>query len=127
MLRNITARRIEEHTTFTRFFERKGRPGSGYSFDCDEAGTVNVEALTPVQRGSWDAAHGEGFADRGVQEFTHRHTEPATGRCECGRMVVLYGFTNACDCGRDYNMSGQELAPRSQWGEETGEHWTECL
>jgi len=35
--------------------------------------------------------------------------------------VTCSGFTNTCRCGADYNMSGQQLAPRSQWGEETGE------
>lgn len=29
--------------------------------------------------------------------------------------------TNTCECGADYNMSGQRLADRGQWGEETGE------
>lgn len=43
-------------------------------------------------------------------------------KCDCGARVALVGFTNGCDCGRDYNRSGQLLAPRSQWGEETGEH-----
>lgn len=43
-------------------------------------------------------------------------------RCHCGRELVCYGFTNTCHCGADYNMSGQHLAPRHQWGEETGEH-----
>jgi hypothetical protein len=48
-------------------------------------------------------------------------------KCGCGCMVECYAFTNTCDgCGRDYNWAGQLLAPRSQWGEETGEHWTEC-
>jgi hypothetical protein len=56
-----------------------------------------------------------------------RH-EPAVGECEvCGRDVELRGFTNTCDCGADYNMSGQRLAPRSQWGEETGEHISDIL
>lgn len=43
-------------------------------------------------------------------------------QCACGEEVLCYGFTNTCDCGRDYNMSGSLLADRSQWGEETGEH-----
>jgi hypothetical protein len=38
------------------------------------------------------------------------------GRCVCGREVELTGNTNSCDCGREYNWSGQELAPRDQWG-----------
>jgi hypothetical protein len=60
-------------------------------------------------------------------DFTRRVTIDDRGhtrgviRCECGREVVCYGFTNECDCGRDYNMSGSLLAPREQWGEETGE------
>lgn len=41
--------------------------------------------------------------------------------CECGEEVLCSRNTNTCECGRDYNMSGQQLADRSQWGEETGE------
>ena len=40
----------------------------------------------------------------------------------CGQEFMLDRFTNTCPvCGADYNSSGQMLAPRSQWGEETGE------
>jgi hypothetical protein len=50
------------------------------------------------------------------------YVQPAVGRCDCGSEVILSGFTNTCaDCETDYNMSGQRLAPREQWGEETGE------
>jgi len=55
------------------------------------------------------------------------HT-PAVGECNrCGRDVHLSGFTNTCECGADYNMSGQMLAPREQWGEETGETVADIL
>lgn len=47
-------------------------------------------------------------------------------KCVCGKMVECSSFTNTCHCGRDYNSSGTELAPRDQWGCETGEHWTDC-
>lgn len=47
--------------------------------------------------------------------------------CDCGETLVCYGFTNTCSCGRDYNMSGQLLADRSQWGEETGESVSDIL
>jgi hypothetical protein len=54
--------------------------------------------------------------------------EPAVGACNrCGAHVTLSGFTNTCRCGADYNMSGQELADRSQWGEETGESVADIL
>lgn len=40
----------------------------------------------------------------------------------CGEELDCGGFTNTCEiCGADYNWAGQRLAPRSQWGEETGE------
>jgi hypothetical protein len=53
---------------------------------------------------------------------------PAVGVCEeCALPVTLKGFTNTCECGADYNMSGDLLAPRDQWGEETGESVADIL
>ena len=50
------------------------------------------------------------------------------GTCEsCGEEVGLMQFTNTCRCGADYNSSGQRLAPRSQWGEETFESVADIL
>ncbi len=59
---------------------------------------------------------------------TGRKIEDAIGQCnECPRQVELSYHTNTCECGADYNGWGQQLAPREQWGEETGEHWTDCI
>jgi hypothetical protein len=45
----------------------------------------------------------------------------------CGDELILRNFTTTCDhCDADYNQSGDLLAPRSQWGEETGEHWSDA-
>ena len=58
-------------------------------------------------------------------EFTYR--APAQIKC-CNDWLSLGNFTNTCgDCGADYNGSGQLLAARHNWGEETGEHWSECV
>ena len=51
---------------------------------------------------------------------------PVTLRCDCNALLhlddVRPGADVECDrCGREYNSGGQALAPRSQWGEETGE------
>ena len=46
----------------------------------------------------------------------------------CGAWLLCHSFTNTCShCERDFNSSGQLLAPRSQWGEETGESLPEIL
>lgn len=45
--------------------------------------------------------------------------------CDCGSTVPLFSsWANQCECGIEYNGFGQRLAPRSQWGEETGETFT---
>lgn len=46
----------------------------------------------------------------------------------CGDELILRNFTNTCGhCSADYDQSGDRLAPREQWGEETDEHWSECV
>lgn len=46
----------------------------------------------------------------------------------CFTMIELQEFTNTCPgCQQDYNPMGQVLAPREQWGEETGESLSEIL
>ena len=46
-------------------------------------------------------------------------------RCHCGFPVELWStWANECPrCRTEYNGSGQRLAPRSLWGEETGEQF----
>jgi len=47
--------------------------------------------------------------------------QPKVIEC-CGEKLVCDEFTNTYPrCGSDYNWNGSLLAPRSQWGEETGE------
>ena len=66
--------------------------------------------------------------DRGIESWERTWTEPAVGLCDvCGREVYLDGFTCPCECGADYNSAGQRLAPRAQWGEETGESLGDIL
>jgi hypothetical protein len=52
---------------------------------------------------------------------------PGEVRCSCGAIVEIWDcWLNVCDvCGTDYDGSGNQLAPRCQWGEETGEHYTD--
>jgi len=46
----------------------------------------------------------------------------------CGEVLVCDMFTNTCpNCGADYDSGGHELAPREQWGSETGETAADIL
>ena len=53
----------------------------------------------------------------------HENGTPGLMQCDCGRKIEIYDHRDLhCGkCGRDYNSAGQQLADRSQWGEETGE------
>jgi hypothetical protein len=62
------------------------------------------------------------------REYGFKEVQRGVVRCVCGEEVVCEFFANTCDrCGRDYNMSGQMLADRSQWGEETGESLSDII
>jgi hypothetical protein len=126
----VRPRQHHQHCEHRLVFERVGSGGAGFSFPCDEAGHVNQPTLPPAARDNYRAClEGRGcIVCQGVVETEHSWWEPAVGACEgCERAVVLAGFTNTCDCGADYNGSGQLLAPREQWGEETGESVADIL
>jgi hypothetical protein len=126
----IVKRRIHHHHVEHRLvFERVGAGGAGFSFACDHEGTVDAARLPAAARDNFHRACVAGLAFvRTVLESVHDYTEPAVGECEqCGSDVVLGGFTNTCECGADYNGSGQLLAPRGQWGEETGESLSDII
>jgi hypothetical protein len=105
-----------------------GRISLCSGFDCDPMGVIDVTRLMPAALNNLRECRagmrddGTKVYDLGVQKREHHYYQPAVGECvHCKRHVTLGSFTNTCLCGADYNMSGQLLAHRSQWGEETGE------
>ena len=113
------------HTKNGEIIER----GWGYSFPCDENGVVDTTNMHPaaLENFAHCVAGDHDVAEPYVERYVRRWTDPAIGICDrCGEEVPLHSFTNECDCGELYNSFGQQLAPREQWGEETGEHWSEC-
>jgi hypothetical protein len=115
----LTHFHIEEIVEYRIHFSTS--PGGGYSFDCDEKGNVDVEKLRPEGRANYESLISGAIPtiERPlIQEFCSRVKHYATGKCdECGAIVELSsGEGNDCECGAIYNMSGQRLRPRSQWG-----------
>lgn len=134
-------RRRELITTvgFLRQFDYEGHPGWGYAFPCDEAGNLapatNPDAaancakcVAGVAQSHPDGGEPRPLIDRGIIRTESEYWQNAVGACDdCGAEVYLSGFTNSCECGADFNRSGQRLAPREQWGEETGESLSDIL
>lgn len=149
MPRFIQQRTTHKTIEYRRFFEDIKQRRSGFFFECDAQGvptnlnqthrecyeeclTGKVDVLACVSDPEFvpgkDTVITREVVDHGIEEFHHSWTEPAVIQCDgCKRHVTLHGFTNTCDCGADYNSSGQRLAPREQWGEETGEPLADIL
>jgi len=122
----ISDRKHETVVTYYRTLRLTGSQSfCGYMFECDEHGAMDADRAA---RCAEILAEGE-HTDEGIRKFEHTYAIPAVAKCDrCGAHVDLYGFTNTCHgCGADYNMSGDMLADRSQWGEETGESLDDIL
>jgi hypothetical protein len=124
----------EETVEYHRAFDYPGRPGCGYWFPCDKDGNINVAELNPAGQENYQRAmamvDASTIEDKGVEENRHSYRVPGTIRCDrCNKGVeIADSWLNTCEhCGADYDGSGNMLAPRSHWGEETGETLADIL
>lgn len=114
-----------QYYTYSQFFERVDRPGSGFAFPCTMEGTILVSEMTDGGRDTLDkvlAGEIPGLKEPVLQESLHRYTQTAIFQCAVCRSEFLAKLdsTGACECpkcGRLYNGFGQPLTPRSQWEE----------
>lgn len=128
MSKIIKERECKTETYYDRFFERHDERNCGFVFYCDENGNLNFTNEAQKTNFEYALNHPEIYHDCGVKKHKRSYTEPAILLCDCGHEVQLTSFTNTCDhCESDYNISGQKLAPRSQWGWDTGETADEIL
>ena len=131
-MKMIRRSEIKESVTYHRNFRWRDAIGhgfSGFSFPCNEEGEVNRGDMCGAALDNLDACLSgkKDVVPDGVERREHTWREPAVGLCDCGQEVELGNFTNTCECGRDYNSGGQLLAPRENWGSETGEHWSDIV
>ena len=114
-------------------FDTELERGTGFSFPCTKDGGLLPEAISVCALGNLEWCRQSNIEPR-VENCSYDYWEDAAIRCDvCGSEVVLSGFTNTCDnCLTndvivDYGLSGQRLAPREQWGEETGETYADIV
>ena len=114
----------KERYTYRHYFTLKEDAAYGSSFECDKDGKVLRQRSKKLFE---DTMVNSNYQYEGIKESYNTWVEPGIIKCSCDRELILFGFTNTCDCGKDYNQSGQLLALRSQWGEETGESLGDIL
>lgn len=99
----------------------------GFAFPCDENGKVLPLNPAAIENLAWCRQHPEKFSRNGeVVRHKRSWREPDTGVCECGERIELFSqYRGACECpncGRWYNLLGQELLPPDQWPEDDDEY-----
>lgn len=128
MLKDFTPRKPVQTTHYELVFRLEDGCGSAFAFECDEYGNVFRARLPTLALHNLELClKGEvdGYSVRlgVIRSHEQRYVEDGSRTCVCGAHVTLHSaWANACDwCGREYNSSGQLLADRAFWGEETGE------
>lgn len=124
MLRNITPSETKVVREYELAFD--DGEGNGFGFPCDKDGNLMPDLHECAVKNYHDCMeHPEKFRRwNKVVTYTRRYREPARGTCVCGREVELYDqYYGACECecGRWYNLFGQELLPPEHWQDDPAE------
>ena len=122
MLKIIKERTPETITECFIEFKYKDDPEAGFCFPAVAPGVPNFSSMTPEAKANYQAC----LTDERLTEAeftTHKWTyiNPAVGLCSCSREVILdsdYQGAVRCECGRWYNLFGQELRDPKYWEED---------
>ena len=124
MLTIIKERTRETVTEYSIEFRYKDDPNVGFGFPATSDGTIDLDVMSEAAEPNYEKCltdvrlSGPNFTTR-----TYSYVDPAVGKCTCEREVVLdeqHNYLGAvkCDCGRWYNLFGQELVDPKYWEED---------
>ena len=95
---------------------------AGYCFPAVAPGIPKFFSMTPEAIKNYNAClEDDCLTEAEFTTHTNTYMEPAVGKCSCGREVVLecdYAGAVRCECGRWYNLFGQELRDPKYWEED---------
>ena len=119
MLKIIRERRPIKFRDYTIEYRYKDDPEAGFTFPATVRGDPDFSCMGSEMLANYEACLTDKRLTAG--EFTkHEWTymEPALGLCSCGKEVVLecdHAWAVRCDCGKWYNIFGQELIDPRYW------------
>lgn len=122
-------RRVEEVEYYI-FYEYVEELDAGFMFPCNQDGEINFNELPKEALENYEKCESEEYevVYQGLRRMVNRYWEDAIGECSCGELVTLSTNSNQClKCKAWYNSGGQQLSDPREWGEETGEHYTDIL
>ena len=122
MLKIIKERTPETITDYIIEFIYKDDPNAGFVFPALPNGDPDFDKMPKQAVLSQNNCLNDDRLDGPKFKVEKReYMTPAVGKCSCGREVILdAGYMGAvqCECGRWYNLFGQELKDPSYWEED---------
>ena len=122
MIKIIKERTPETIVAFTIEYSYKDDPLAGFCFPAKKDGTPDYEVMGPEMRANYERClTDDRLTEPEFKVNKHTYMNPAVGKCICGAEVVLdsdYAGAVRCECGRWYNLFGQELRDPEYWEED---------
>ena len=122
MLKIIKERTPETITEYTIEFIYKDDPNAGFGFPALPNGDPDFQHMSKEAVLSYNNCLNDDRLDGPEFKVEKReYMAPAVGKCSCGREVTLdadYMGAVQCECGRWYNLFGQELKDPQYWEED---------
>lgn len=121
MLKIIKERTPETITEYYIEYTYKDDPDAGFCFPANRDGTPAFDKMPPEAKANYERClTNKCLTEAEFKAYIRTYINPAVGKCICGREVVLdsdYMGAVRCDCGRWYNLFGQELRDPKYWEE----------
>ena len=122
MLKIIKERTPETITECFIEFKYKDDPDAGFCFPAVAPGVPNFSSMTPEAKANYEACLTDNrLTEAEFKVEKHTYINPAVGQCSCGAEVVLecdHAGAVMCECGKWYNLFGQELRDPKYWEED---------
>jgi hypothetical protein len=103
-------------------FKYKDDPNAGFVFPAKANGEPDFTKMCPEAVANYRSCLMDGrLAEPEFIKDERTYINPAVGKCICGAEVVLdsdYAGAVRCECGRWYNLFGQELRDPKYWEED---------
>ena len=100
---------------------------AGFSFPTNSNYEVDLEKMTPEGRANYERCLNDKSLIGPIKDrYEHTYINPAVGKCSCGREVILdsdYAGAVRCECGKWYNVYGQELRDPKYWEEDEEDYY----
>jgi hypothetical protein len=119
MLKIIKKRTPEVIKDYYIEFLYKDDPEAGFMFPATSTGDPDFDKMPPAAKANYERCLTDpALKEPEFVEDERTYMNPAVGLCSCGQEIILdadYQGAVRCDCGKWYNIFGQELKDPEYW------------